>query len=328
VQLGSVADTIAELPSLLQRARALTLARRALAKLFAARAQVESELGKVEAKLQDRLQQLSRLALLDKERFREQQLHRVRPMIVASVNAVMEHASTHLGAELAQLGAEWMNAITKAKSGDDLKAGVAKIEEQWPVAAKRIAHEVRLLVTGGAGGVARDLYTEVVSGLRAHGLPEQYLRTPKRAPEIAPVQILDALANPTSFTLGGGGWFSGLFRSFEARRTDIRDKVSARIERIRELAAAEILDAEPKLHAAVSQSLSAQLGAAIELQQSWYTQALADEHAAIAKERERLAPLIKSRDAIVSAGSQLAQLANAVQAERPAVAAAAVAAAS
>ena len=328
VQLGGVTETLAELPALLQRARALTLARRALAKLFAARAEVESEINKAEKQFEQRLQKLAKLAPpIDKADFQTQQLDRVRPQIIASINAVMEHASTHLGSELAQLGTEWMNTIEKAKNGKELEAGVAKIEEQWPAAAKRIAEEVRMLVMGGAGGVARDLYVEVVAPLRAHGLPEQYLRTPKRAPEVAPVHILDALANPTTFTLGGS-WLAGLFKSFEAKRTNIREKVHARIEHIREVAAAEVLDTEPKLHAAVSRSLAAQLGAAMELQQSWYRQAHEEEQNKIAKEREALVPLVKSRDAIVSVGSQLAQLANAVQAERPAVAAAAVAAAS
>jgi hypothetical protein len=328
VQLGPISETVAELPGLLQRARSLTLARRALAKLFAARAHVEAELGRIEAQFQLRMQKLSKLALpMDRLDFRVKQLDRIRPQMIASVHAIMEHASVHMGSELAQLGSSWIQAIAQATTMDALKAAVGRIEKEWPTASKRIADEVRMLVMGGAGGVARDLYVDTVSPLRAFGLPDQYVKTPKRAPEVALVPILDALSNPTTFTLDTGNWFSGLFKSFEVRRTTIRESVHARIEHIREVAAADILDAEPRVHASVAQALGAQLGAAIELQQSWYHQAVADEQAAIAKEREALLPLAKSRDTIVSAGSQLAQLANAVQAERPAVAAAAVAAA-
>ncbi|HEY5922213.1 MAG TPA: hypothetical protein VIV11_11105 [Kofleriaceae bacterium] len=328
VELGAVTETLAELPTVLERARSLTLARRALAKLFQARAEVDVEINRAETQFQLRMQRLTKLALpLDIESFRAAQLQRVRPTLIASINAVMEHASVHMGSELAQLGAGWMNAIIGAKHNDDLKAGVAMIEAEWPTSARRIAEEVHVLVMGGAGGVARDLYVETVTALRAYGLPEEHLKTPKRAPDIEPVQILAALSNPTTFTLGGS-WFAGLFKSFEARRADIRAKVQARIEHIREVAAAEILDTEPKLHAAVGQALAAQLDAAIEAQRSSHQQTLAAEQTAIAKEREALAPLVKTRDAIVSVGSQLAQLANAVQAERPAVAAAAVAAAS
>jgi hypothetical protein len=248
-------------------------------------------------------------------------------MLGASVNAVMEHAAVHMGTELAQLGSGWLEALTNATSNDALKAAIATIEEQWPVAATRIAEEVRMLVMGGAGGVARDLHVETVSALRPHGLPEEHLKTPKRAPEVAPVQLLPSLVNPSTFTLGGN-WLAGLFRSFDARKTDVRDKVQARIERIREVAAAELLDAEPTLTASVMQSLAAQLDTAIELQQAWHQQAMADEEAAIAKDREALLPLVQSRDAVIRAGGELAQLVSNLATEQPAVAAASVAAAS
>jgi hypothetical protein len=328
VELGGMAETLAELPALLERARALTLARRALAKLFVARAEVDVEINRVEAMFQGRIQKLAKLALpADKVGFHAAQLERVKPTLMQSINAVIEHASVHLGSELAQLGSGWINAIITATDGDALKRAVQTIEEEWPVAAKRIADEVRVLVMGGAGGVARDLYAETVSGLRGYGLGEDYFRTPKRAPEIAPLQMLDALANPTVFSLGGG-WFSGLFKSFESRRQDVREKVHARIEHIREVASSELLDIEPKLHAAVAQSLAGSLTAAMDAQLSWHAQAVAVENAAIAKERAVAAPMIKARDAIVVVGRNLAQVTNAMQAERPAIAAAAVAAAS
>ncbi len=328
VRLGDPKEVVAELPTLLLRARALTLARRARDKLGAARAEIEGELDRAEQKFRDHLHELGKLALpIDLASFIAAQLARMRPMIASSVNAVIEHASTHMGAELAQLRESWLAAVDAADSSDTLKAAITTIEEQWLTAAVRIADEVRVLVNGGAGGVARDLYTDTVSPLRAHGLPEEHLRTPKRAPEIEPVQVLASLASPAPFTLGGN-WFVGLFKSFDTRKTELRDKVQTRSEHIREVAAAEMLDAEPKLHAAVSHALTAQLEAAIELQRSWHQQALADTNAAIAKQREALAPLAKSRDAITAAAIQLGQAAAQLVAEQPAVAAAAVAAAS
>jgi hypothetical protein len=327
VLLGPFSETIPVLPTVLERARALTLARRALTKLAAGRAEIEAQVARAEREYQARISKVAKQALpADTARFHAQQLERVKPTLVASINAVMEHASVHMGTELAQLGNEWMAAIQNSTTSDELKAAVAKIED-WPTSAKRIAEEVRLLVMGGAGGVARDLYVETVSALRVHGLPEEHLRTPKRAPDVAQVTILDSLANPSSFTLGGN-WFAGLFKSFDAKKQDIRDKVHARIERIREIAAAELLDAEPKLHTAVTQSLAAQLDTAIAAQQDWHRQALEQEQAAIAKDRQALSPLTNSGDAIVTASNALVQIVNALQAEQPAVAAAAVAAAS
>jgi hypothetical protein len=275
-----------------------------------------------------RLQKIGKLALpFDKRELRTAQLQRVRPMLGASVNAVMEHASVHMGSELAQLGIGWLATLANATSNDALKSAIASIEEEWPKAATRIAEEVRTLVMGGAGGIARDLYVEAVSALRAHGLPEEHLKTPKRAPEVEPVQLLPSLVTPNTFTLGGN-WFAGLFRSLDARKTDVLQKVQARIDRIREMAAAELLDAEPKLTASVMQSLGAQLDTAIELQEAWHHQAMRDEEAAIDKERELLAPLAKSRDALISVGAQLAHAVGTLATEQPAVAAASVAAAS
>jgi hypothetical protein len=328
VRLGAAAEIIPELPALLARARALTLARRARDKLGAARAEVDAEIERVEATFRERLHELGKLALpIDKAPFARVQLERVKPTIVASVNAVMEHASTHMGSELAQLGAAWLAKVDDAKGGDDLKAAIATIEDEWPSSAKRIAEEVRVLVMGGAGGVARDLYSETVSVLRPHGLPEEHLRTPKRAPEVQPVKILASLAAPTTFTLGQK-WLAGLFKSFDTRKADLRQKVEARIEHIREVAAAEMLDTEPKLHAAVAHALAAQLDTALEAQQAWHRQAMLDEQAAIDKDRRALAPAIAAREDIARAALQLGQAAARLEAEQPAVAAAAFAAAS
>jgi hypothetical protein len=328
VQLGPFSETIPALPELLARARALTLARRAVTKLGGARLRIESEINRSEALFRARMQKLGKLALpIDTAEFRAAQLKRVRPLLGASVNAIMEHAAVHMGSELAQLGSGWLAMLANATENDLLKSAIATIEEQWPTAATRIAEEVRVLVMGGAGGVARDLYVEAVSALRAHGLPEEHLKIPKRAPEVEPVQLLPSLLQPNTFTLGGN-WLAGLFRSFDARKADVLEKVKSRIERIREIAGSELLDAEPTLTASVMQSLSAQLDTAIELQQSWHQQAMADEQAAIAKDREALAPLMKSRDAVVNVGAQLAQLVATLAIEQPAVAAAAVAAAS
>jgi hypothetical protein len=328
VKLGGAAETIPELPAVLARARALTLVRRARDKLGAARATIDGELDRAEAEFRERLRKLGKLALpLDTRRFAGEQLARMAPLISASITAILEHASTHLGSEIAQLGAAWIGAVARAATSDELDAAVGKIEEEWPVSARRIAAEVRVLVTGGAGGVARDLYVETVSVLRAHGLPEEHLRAPKLAPAVAPVNVLPSLTNPSPFSLGGN-WFAGLFKSFDARRADLREKVHARVEHIRDVAAAEILDAEPELHAAVARALAAQLDVAIEHQQRWHQQALADEHAAIARDREALAPLSAARDAIASAAAQLDRATAQLEAERPAVAAAAIAAAS
>ena len=41
------------------------------------------------------------------------------------------------------------------------------------------------------------------------------------------IAILPSLANATTFALGGN-WFAGLFKAFDVRKTDIREKVQAK----------------------------------------------------------------------------------------------------
>ncbi len=328
ISLGAPAAVIAELPALLARARASRLGRRARDKLAAARLELERELARREEQFEARLKKIYKLALpLDRASFRDAQLARVKPQIVASVNAVMEHSSVHMGTELAQLAESWLSAVTEATTGDQLKAAIANIEEQWPAAAARIADEVRVLVMGGAGGVARDLQADTVSALAAHGLPEEHLRTPQRAPDIEPVQILPSLATPMTFALAGS-WLGGLFKSFDGKKTETRDKLDARIAHIREVAAAELLDAEPELHAAVARALAGQLDTAIDAHATWYQQTVADEQASVARDREALGSQLASRDALARAEADVAALLAAHDAEQPAIAAAAIASAS
>lgn len=327
-RLGDVAAVLPLLPDLLRRARALILAQRVRDRLQAARAEIDVELSRADAEFARRIARLEGLALPpDRASFALTQIERARPAIMASTNALMEHASVHLGAELSQLAAEWVGAIASSKNADELKAAIAMIEQQWIPVPQRIAGEVKTLVMGGAAGVARDLYPEVVAALRAYGLPEEHLQPLKHAPTIAAVAILPSLANPSAPNVGGS-WIGGLFKAFDARKTEVREKVHARCEHLREVAAAEMLDAEPRLHAAIGQALSGKLSRAMEAQRDWHAKALVAEHAAIAEERRQLAPLIESRDTISTRDYQIGRAADALAADVPGIAGAAVAAAS
>jgi hypothetical protein len=114
---------------------------------------------------------------------------------------------------------------------------------------------------------------------------------------VAAVAILPSLANPSTKKVGGS-WLTGLFKSFETRRTEVREQVHARLEHLRSVAAAELLDAEPKLHAAIGQALAVELGRALDLQREWYTERLAAEQAAVEAERTKLLPLVSQREKI------------------------------
>lgn len=279
-------------------ARAAHLEQRARAALQRLRGDLDEVLSRAEAELKERLAQLEKYALtMERSRYTAVQLDRIKPHLLASTTAAMEHASTHLGASLAELANAWVGKVAAATTTDELKVAITAIENQWTAEPQRIAEEVRMLAVGGAGGVARDLYPELVAPLRDYGLPEQHLQVPKLAPVVGAVAILPSLANPST-TKVGGSWFTGLFKSFESRRTAVREQVHARVEHMREVAAAELLDAEPKLHAAIGQALAVELGRALDLQREWYTQRLAEEREAVELARAKLLPLYAERDGI------------------------------
>jgi hypothetical protein len=280
------------MPSLLGDARAVRLGRAAREAVEYAVESIATQLAAKTADLETRIHRLEALRIADPATFGAMHVNRIRPQIIASVHAVMEHASTHLGSELAQLADAWSQSIHGATSSDELKAAVAKIDEGSPAELQRIAEEVRLLVMGGVGGSAHDLIPELLSGLDAHQLSDEKPARKKAAPAIAPVAILPSLANPTAGSkIGGAGWLTGLFRSLDAKRADLLARAQQRADHVRDVATSELLDAEPQLNAALQGALSVELTAAIDRQVAWLDERLTRERAVVEKERVALAPL-------------------------------------
>lgn len=275
-------------------ARAMRLARRARETIALAVASLDDQLTRAEDNFRHRIAKLEANRVPDPPTFIAAQLARIRPQIVTSVNAVIEHASVHLGAELAAIGAEWIGDIAKSTSSDALKETITRIETTGAATMQRISDETRTLVISGGGGSAHDLYPDLVAALIPLGLPDD-VTARRSAPVLPPVDVLPTLAT-TSIAKLSGQWLAGLFRSFDSRRTEVREKAHAQIEQLRELATDELLDVEPQLHAAIEQVLAPQLVAACERQSAALEAALAAERAAVAADRVKLAPLVEQRD--------------------------------
>ena len=292
--VGSHDQTLATLRSFSEAARAMRLARRARDSIALAVATLDDQVTRTEDDFRQRIATLEARRLANPTAFIADQLARIRPQIVTSVSVVIEHASVHLGAELAALGAEWITGIANASTSDALKEVVTHIETTATASAQRIADETRRLALNGASGVAHDLYAELVSALVPLGLPEE-LRASRAAPALPPIEVMPSLAAASIAKLSGQ-WLGGLFKSFESRRTDVREKTHQQIEQLRELATDELLDVEPRLHAAIEQVLAPQLVAACEHQEVALAAALTAEYAAIDADRARLAPTLALRD--------------------------------
>ncbi|HEY5948885.1 MAG TPA: hypothetical protein VIV40_25515 [Kofleriaceae bacterium] len=324
LEVGSIKDVIPALPALLGKARAIVIAHRARDVIEPALERIDDEVNDAEAGFRVRIERLEAMQILDAEEFARGELAKVKPQLSQSIHMVIEHGAAHLGAELARLGHEWQSGIAMTESNDQLKQAVQRIEQSAPLDAKRIADEVRLLVMGGAGGAAYDLYPELVAALKPHGLDE---KPPKSAPPLPAIELLPSLTNaPPAKLSGAAGWLTGLFRSFETRRADVMQKAVARMDHLREVANAEILDAEPKLHHLIERSLNAFLQTAIARQAGWLESAMTFEREAVASEGKQLAPLARMRDRLKHDLAKLDEGLAALEKENPGLAAAAASA--
>jgi hypothetical protein len=322
--VGDHAQLLAALPALLTDARALRLAKRVERKIRTVMSSLADAIERKEETFRARIARLQALRIEDPIAFSREQLERVRGDISASVNAVVEHSSVHLGSELAQLQNEWIGSVADAPDADALKAALAKIEQEWDTRPRRIAEEVRVLVTGGLGGTARDLYPTVVDALDSYGLPEEH-RKLRAAPELPPIALFPSLTKDST-KLERSSWFVGLFRSFETRRTELREKVHDKVERMREVAGSELLDAEPRLHHAINTALANLLETALGHQQAWLDTALDEERASITRDREAILPLMSVHDAVRAETYRLAEMIAQLERQQPAIAVAAAAA--
>jgi hypothetical protein len=294
---------IAKLAELAASGRAAALARQAREAITAAAAAMNERIARAEDDFRARLAKLEAMRIGDPEGFGQSVRARLRPSVIASVRATIEHASTHLGSELAQLSQEWIGAIAGTADADALSAAVERIEVSAPNVTQRIADEVRLLVSNAVAGIAHDLYPELVAAMRPHGLPEP----PRGARiEVEPVELLPSLGG-TGAKLGGTlNRLTGLFRGFDAKKLDTREKAHARLEHMKEIAHAELLDAEPKLHDAISAAIGEELGTLVAMQQQWLDTAQIAEREAVVREREQLAQVAAQRDAAFRAADDLA----------------------
>jgi hypothetical protein len=321
LEVGTIEAVIPQLPALLGKSRALLIARHAHDIIEPALEELDDEVTTAEDGFRVRIERLEAMQIFDPEELARTELAKVKPQLSQSIHMVIEHGALHLGNELARLGEDWTSSVAGAGDADQLKQVVQRIEASAPVEAKRIAEEVRLLVMGGAGGVAFDLYPDLLAALKPYGLDE---RAPRSAPQLASLDLLPSLTNASPAKLSGAAaWLTGLFRSFETKRSEVMEKATARMTHLREVANAEILDAEPQLHVLIDRTLHAFMITAIARQTGWLESAMKFEREAVAAEGKKLAPLSRARDQLKQDFEQLQDGIAALERENPGLAVAA-----
>jgi hypothetical protein len=311
--LGGPANAARDLGALALAGRASQIARKAIATIREAARSVDDLLEGAEADHKKRLDPLEAKRLEDPDGFIATQLDKLRPTIHASISAIMEHAQTHLGSELAKMAQTWADAIGQASSRDELKDAIARVDLEWPMYTARAGDETRLLIQGAVGGSAYDLYTELVAPLADYGLPVQHLRPPRAAPELPALDVLPSLDGASVPKLDTTSWLGALFQRFDNRRAEVLATLTARIDKIREVARAEMLDAEPKLLRTLVAHGNRTLARAVEHQRAWLDGELARENAQIERDRQALAPLVAARDAAQRDAARLMTMSAAIE---------------
>lgn len=295
------------LPGLCSAARALRLGRRAQGTLTAGIAALDEALARAEVGYTARIDRLEALRVTDPTAYTAEAIERLRTAIIERCHLIIEQTSAELGAELDRLAHGWTTAIAAAQSTDALRDAGAKVEDESAEQVSAVRASVERMVVSGLAGGAHDFEPELLADLRVRSSEAQ--RDVAAAPTPVVRELLPSLSGDKA-GLGMGRaapWLVAFFRSTDSLRADAMEKVTTRAERLRQVAAAELLDAEPLMREALEASLAWSLTAAIERHTAWLTRALASEREAIERERAALAPMAELRDGAMRDGQRMAE---------------------
>jgi len=291
--IGGLAEAIARLPLLARTGRAARVGARALGAVRAAVSALDVHVDAAEAGFRARIGALEALRIGDRPALVAAQLAAMRPQVMARVTQLLERLVRDVGAALAQLETIWVDELTSASSTDELKATLVRIHDGSPKSVASIIEGTKRLAVSDLAGAVHDLHPELIAVLYGdHGLPESH---PPSALVVPPAELAMFQRTPQWTFERGGSWLAGLFRSFDARRSEALAKMRQGAAALRELALAELLDVEPALHSMLTGALSSELAHAIDHQVAWLDATVAREQAAVAREREALEPLRQLR---------------------------------
>ncbi|HUS62967.1 MAG TPA: hypothetical protein VMZ28_00440 [Kofleriaceae bacterium] len=284
------------LPGLAVASRALRLGRRAQGTLTAGVAALDAALARAEVGYASRIERLEALRVEDPTAYTASRVELLRTAIIERCHGIIEHAGGELGAELERLAQAWTAAISGAASTDALREAGARVDDESAEQVNAARASVERRIVSGLSGGAHDLEPQLLADLRERSAEAQ--REVVAAPAPVLREILPSLSgDKAGLAMGRAApWLVALFRSTESLRADAVEKVKSRADRLRQIAAAELLDAEPLLREALEASLTWSLTAALERHASWLAAALDAERSAIARERDALSPLVELRD--------------------------------
>jgi len=292
--------------------RALAAGRRAIAALADGSAALDAAITRAETGFRARLDRLEALRIASPDDHVAAALARIRPSLVTAVQQLLRRALDQLDVAIAELGAAWSSQLAGADATDALRAAAARIDEQSPAALAAAQSAAHRALVDGLTAHARAHYLELAGALRRAASRDDAAAPPWLTAEVE-------IAELTSSTgLGAvAPRLTSLFRSLDALRGEAVAQLDQRITRLRQIAAASLLDVEPRLEPAVTGALAIALRGEVERHAAWLEAELARERIAIDAARAQLAVLAIARDTARSDERELVTAVDALTAELP-----------
>jgi hypothetical protein len=270
--------------------RAYTAGQRASALLSSACLTLDRLISDAETGFRARIQRLEALRIASPDDYTATALARIRDAVVEHAHHRILRALGQLDGAIERHGGEWAARLRDAPSADALRTVAAQLDQESAAvlqAAQTVAH--RALI-GELTEYAHARYHELVSALR---------RGSSRVDAVPSWLTIDVgFGDPMSGTKLGtvASRLTSLFRSLDALKADAIAQLEQRIAKLRQVAGANLRDAEPRLEPAVTGTLAIALRAEVERHTAWLDGELAREQLAIDAERAQITALALVRD--------------------------------
>jgi hypothetical protein len=310
-QLAGFADAAARLVAIATVERTLAVGQQAVAALAAGSAALDTAITRAETSFRARLDRLEALRIGPADEHVAAALARIRPLLVGQVQQLLRRSIDLFDRAIAELGEGWNARLADAASTDALRATAAAIDDESPAALQTAQATAHRALVDGLTQRARAHYQELVGELRRG--------TSRDDPVPAWLTAEVEIAQLTSSTSLGAvaPRLASLFRSLDVLRSEALVQLDQRIARLRQLAGANLLDAEPRLEPAVTGVLGIALRGEVERHASWLDAELARQRIAIDAERAQIAALSLARDTARADERELSAALDAITAELP-----------
>lgn len=307
-RIASFEAAAASLARLATIERALAVGRRAVAVLAAGSAALERVVAGAETAFRVRIDHLEALRIADPDDHTATALARVRQTVVEHAHRLIRRALDQLDDAIARYGDQWSARLRDAASTEALRAAAAQLDDESPAALQAAQATVQRALVDDLTEHARAHYRDLVGDLR---------RGSAAVPPWLTVEV--PLGDMTSGTKLGAvaPRLSSLFRSVDALKADALAQLEQRIAKLRQVATANLRDAEPRLEPAVTGALAVALRAEVERHGAWLEAELARERLAIDAERAQIALLAIARDTARTDLRELTTALDALDAELP-----------